>query len=784
MNVKKTRKKRVISLFILFTFLIGVITNPILLFSRFGYATVQEEDIAIQEGYNIFQNLPYNYQGTFYEDSDPTFAWTTAKIEFVYDPTAYSPLSYEYIVTDDFTNSESRQPYDETNVTMTTGEYLDTTNMQSDDNDYAQFDYEGIGVYRASYSFTDELDGTFPSGWIDNDGTGTETTVISYLDGHRKVLDFDDQSNLNYAGMYQTYSGQITGTIEFWWRIDTSASMFYLSLGTGNNIWLGFHSTGQFAWANVGWGYTNVQAFSADIWYHHRIVWDSGTDTYDWYIDGSLVANNVAFRYGLTSITRTYWISSGTSTGYHTYIDAIGYSWDNDYMVGWNREEYAFFGDYPAAYSFEGDDIGDNPAGFSVLESGGTVNVIGGIGGHKKVVELHDIDAGNNIILVRTFSSAKTSGTIEVWIRMGQTDKINYIYLYSDVWPNPILDLRIESNGEFKIDHGGGRTYIQDYVANQWYHIKIDFECGAGGYKGLAADTFNFYVDGVLLVDGWSFINNAVNLLSIYFITHTTQADAYYYVDALDYSWSPGYSNGRNRLTANDDILGHYPATHSFPFDDVGGNPNDGTSDGALVVGSVGKHRKVISTIPVGGNPDVDWSITWIGKTTGIIEGWYRYVNNNDYNYIQIYEGGDIKIWIYRPKGINTLKYLNSLAVWVDLWTGLVMDTWYHFRIDFDVSTDTFDFYGDGVSKGTELSFREVATELDSMRLRSLDDDATYYGSYWDALDFSWDPYYSVGRNVNPTKANLLGQYPGTYSSDSFVLILILPLPLQRFLLL
>ncbi|KKL85510.1 hypothetical protein LCGC14_1954030, partial [marine sediment metagenome] len=102
--IKKRKLGVIIGFLIIFQFLF--IPN---FFPLFGRATIQVEDEFPETSDLIYLGVPYMYQGTFYDDTDATFSFTTgiAKIEFVYDPTAYDPLVYEFDVSEDFTNVET-----------------------------------------------------------------------------------------------------------------------------------------------------------------------------------------------------------------------------------------------------------------------------------------------------------------------------------------------------------------------------------------------------------------------------------------------------------------------------------------------------------------------------------------------------------------------------------------------------------------------------------------------------------------------------------------------------
>ncbi|KKN36775.1 hypothetical protein LCGC14_0770350, partial [marine sediment metagenome] len=598
----KYYKKRKFGTFVTLLIILSFIIGPILLFGVFSSAVdIQEGDMFPEEGELIYLNVPYLYQGTFYDADAVTFAFSTAQIEFVYDPTAYSPLLYNYPVTSDFTNSESQQPFDETNVTMTNGEYFNTTEMQVDDDIYAGYNYTGIGEYRATYSFTDELDGVINNdieGLTGFSGTDTNAvvTIVGSQGNHKKVIKVSgDGDNGAQTTIYTESVTQTSGTIEYWTKyidngVGTLAFYFY---STANQIMLYSYldcSNNRYTvqYGNGAGGVTSVHtALASDTWLHVRWEFDSTTDTNSMWLDGVNIFANEEFYNDLDATSfKRIWFRTRNNAGVNAveyYIDAIGYSWDNDYMIGWNREEYAFFGDYNSTYSFEDDLIGANPSGWVVDEGGGTVNVIGSVGNHKKVVELDDTDGGDNVRITQTFiGGAQTSGIVELWLR--SDDVSDYIYLYLYAGGPYVLYMQAVAAG-WRVYYGGGWNVLATSADNVWYHIRVYWRDDAGTTK------ITVWLDGIEIVSDEPAPNNgSITSMAVSSLAGGTNT---IYVDAIDYSWSPGYSNGRNRLTENDDILGHYPATHSFPFDNVGEAPEGWDSAAYTVIGSAWQeHRK------------------------------------------------------------------------------------------------------------------------------------------------------------------------------------------------
>jgi len=194
-------------------------------------------------------------------------------------------------------------------------------------------------------------------------------------------------------------------------------------------------------------------------------------------------------------------------------------------------------GHFNATHSFE-NEIGDTDTDIDVFNSINgvweNVEVISSYKGHRGVVELEVVeDNWKNIQM--TISG--TSGTISGW------------YLVETAPSNTALRLLGYQGANLKavffgFDHtnyllckdGGVETNIHALtpLLGNWQHIRVDFECGAGGYNGLSADTFCVYLNGTYHGD-YDFDNTATSLDSIKFDVGTSTND-FRYVDALGFS--------------------------------------------------------------------------------------------------------------------------------------------------------------------------------------------------------------------------------------------------------
>jgi len=171
----------------------------------------------------------------------------------------------------------------------------------------------------------------------------------------------------------------------------------------------------------------------------------------------------------------------------------------------------------------------------------------------------------------KTTSSGTVSGTIEVYfyyteateggaddgvfMRIGGRD-VSAGYnigpaVRIDCFNNKLYHETDEDN------HGsGGLIELADIEEETWYHLRIDFECGGGAYKGLGADTFDVYLIDMSetsptqtqVGSDLAFVNALAEVDNIwnYYDADNDATANYVSLDALGWSWDSGYYIGKN----------------------------------------------------------------------------------------------------------------------------------------------------------------------------------------------------------------------------------------------
>ncbi|MBD3312562.1 hypothetical protein GF352_03875, partial [archaeon] len=196
--------------------------------------------------------------------------------------------------------------------------------------------------------------------------------------------------------------------------------------------------------------------------------------------------------------------------------------------------------DYPATYSFTDDCVGCDPEGWTVDESGGVVSILSFIGSHNRVAALEDTNA-NSVYLYDDFT-ARESGTVELFMRITDMSQGAFRLALKDGADHGLI---VDMRSDYWAYHDGSPNNIIPASNNEWYHLRIDFECGSGGYQGLSADTFYIYINGVRH-GPYPFYTARSTLSRLSFNTDSSNSGYTGYVDAVGYFWDSDYNNGNN----------------------------------------------------------------------------------------------------------------------------------------------------------------------------------------------------------------------------------------------
>lgn len=202
-------------------------------------------------------------------------------------------------------------------------------------------------IYNATFSFTNDDDGSTPNGWTD-ESTGTSgIQVYDYLGYHDKVLELNDTDASNYAAVKYDFTDSESGSIEFWFRTTDSTKdneiRIYGNAGYAVTV---FTSTSLLYVKDGASSVSTTETISNNVWYHIRIDFEAGSgaymglssDTFYIYVNG-IRHGDYDFVNPSTQLEYIYLFCLAGS-GYKAYYDGIGFTID-EYQLGSNLIPYA-----------------------------------------------------------------------------------------------------------------------------------------------------------------------------------------------------------------------------------------------------------------------------------------------------------------------------------------------------------------------------------------------------------------------------------------------------------
>ncbi|MFX0041270.1 MAG: zinc ribbon domain-containing protein [Candidatus Hodarchaeota archaeon] len=208
------------------------------------------------------------------------------------------------------------------------------------------------GYYLATFGFENDMAGNYPSMWEIDDTYGT-VRVIEELEGHKKVLELEDTSDLGLIFANQTFSLQGFGTVELWWRLNDTSKRATVALKNSITVnavitllWQGDINSWRYAIGSSWYDVPNIPNPVANTWYRMIIDFERTTGNYQglgqnkWNVNfngvnsGELNLRNNEDVDAITILT-----PYALDQDFSFYIDAVGYSWDQNYNLGDNLNE-------------------------------------------------------------------------------------------------------------------------------------------------------------------------------------------------------------------------------------------------------------------------------------------------------------------------------------------------------------------------------------------------------------------------------------------------------------
>ncbi|MHA1428379.1 MAG: hypothetical protein ACTSQI_20540, partial [Candidatus Helarchaeota archaeon] len=415
------------------------------------------------------------------------------------------------------------------------------------------FDYLG-------YSFDRDEIGGQPEDMVVVEPPATTLRVMSAAGDHRRVAVFWDNNNFPGAGpaLETPVWPSSNGTFEMWLMgFNGTNSRFYMDLNDTiitNTIAIQIEadwSMGANTLSYWNGGFIPIMTnFNDSVWHHIRITYNCSTVTFDIWVDG-IYQGNYPFGNPVPIISGARWSTDrvGFTDSYNeatAMIDGLDANWaDSYYYSNRNNGTVQTSRDYFAKYSFEDQDPRDEWVLWNYNNS--HIDLYPALQGHKNVIEFFDgaVDAACG--MTQNFT-AQTNGTIEWWMNGVDASGINgklYIKLF-DSYSNPAIILRANWDSGANILEYLNPGSIWQQIASgfspkKWQHVRLEFNC--------TLMSFDIWVNGsykgIMPFSSPLIINN-IGQISIETGKVDTYNNYFAYIDAIDYSWAPGYYINRN----------------------------------------------------------------------------------------------------------------------------------------------------------------------------------------------------------------------------------------------
>ena len=406
-------------------------------------------------------------------------------------------------------------------------------------------------IYPATYNFKGDDVGSAPSGWEDLDGGTCKSTIIAELDGHKKILQLNDTDGAAIARLRETFTQGLNTVIELHVAKDSIAAntdAFILIEEGGLNIIQLRYRDDDLQYFDGAFQTIKDNFLVANIFSHLKLILDDTANTFDCYIAGILALADIPYLNNTTlGVSRIDFSTDAGDNGYKFFIDAIGISTDTSYTVGDNIH-WRHYKDQDS--DFESEDVGTSGTSIGFVDTdnsgaGTSVSISAKFNEHKKVLRVDDQSGANIADLIHNFASGQISGVIDFWIETTDAELETNLDVKNQGGNSSII-LRLDADGFYVNPGGAGYTFLQTALDNTNYNIKFEFECGAGGFRGLESDAFYIWI-GNVRYGRWLFSVNATTLDSIRIYTLAADLGYTSYFDAFSFSWTSGNEIADNR---------------------------------------------------------------------------------------------------------------------------------------------------------------------------------------------------------------------------------------------
>ncbi|NVM54331.1 MAG: DUF2341 domain-containing protein, partial [Candidatus Helarchaeota archaeon] len=603
------------------------------------------------------------------------------------------------------------------------GKYYGTESFEGYTTDY--------GTYYGTYDFRDDEIGAFPDGegWTDYFNDGCNVRVIAEKDGHNKVVELSDNNDtdgrLYFRNAFDNiYSGIVN--IEYWmYPTDLlEGEYYYFRIGGSGSIIRIYYNVAEGYWTVSTGNGSFYKSTSVNTWTHFRVQVDLDTKKISVWINSELTVDSKDYWYDSDYIYYMFFETTNERTGVF-YVDAIGYSWDTTSHDGLGYTDVGM-----NINSYDVEELLEKNWWYNTIDTFNySINVENKDGHQNTLFMTHNGTSGAYLDLGYTFDSSSTTGDIEFWF---------YIPEWSgNGWDNGmalwgIYTFTASSNGYLYTYYNSTTIPLIDYsIYGAWHHLRISYD---------GADLM-WYVDGILeyTIEGYT-TGASSNIRVRQWWSATYEGREAIWIDGFGYSWDSNYDSGDNcnpygkmqEMRDNGWVFSYDPFTSYAIVEEIDG------------------HKKVLRLEDNSADNTVYMRKDFSSQIEGVIEFWFM-ADSDEIN---------DKYWI-RLKGSTEgplIRYYQNQLYYYDL-TGAIQticlvdqNRWYHISINFDCTTDRFDFYLDGQLQGSGgYEFRYDVAEIDRIHI----DSSTYqaYNNavvYFDGIGVVGDNGYEAGMNRYP----------------------------------
>ena len=201
--------------------------------------------------------------------------------------------------------------------------------------------------YPATFGFESDEIGDDPDDWsVDN--VGGTVQIISSYSGHSNVVELHEMIDAS-TEIYNDFGSRTSGIVEWWVSVNRVDDWFGLGIYNGDSndgIHMSFANDSYIKYHD-GNIWTDIKPYSANLWYHFKVEWNTATDWHLWINQTSQdQGSGYSYRNSPSSLDRVrFQISTdGEHQDQYMYADAVGYSFDPNYNLGDNLYEGLFIG--------------------------------------------------------------------------------------------------------------------------------------------------------------------------------------------------------------------------------------------------------------------------------------------------------------------------------------------------------------------------------------------------------------------------------------------------------